>query len=783
MRWSNVWLILQREVRDQLRDRRTLFMIAVLPLLLYPLLGMGMLQMAQFLKEHPTKILLWGAPALPSEKELQLLETAVVKEGEKETTKYLFSPSLTGNDANASALMQLEVSDKTPASDKEAEAEAKKLIDDGQFDAVVYIPPDFRDKLNAYRQSLTLRLPDGRPAFIAPPNGEKKTSGDQLEGPKIFFNDAKDRSKIAFGRLRGVLDAWREVIVRQSFTASNIPLAAARPFEFSREDVAEDHGRQAAIWSKILPFVVLIWALTGAFYPAIDLCAGEKERGTLETLLSSPAERGEIVWGKLLTVMVFSIATSLLNLASMGLTGTFLVSRLGNMGGIPPSMSLGPPPLYAVGWLILALIPISALFSALSIAVAAMARSTREGQYYLMPLLLISMPLMMLPMLPTMELELGTSLIPITGAMLLLKHLIEGNYLEALRYSVPVIAVTGVCVLFAIRWAIDQFNNEDVLFRESERFDLQSWIMSLVRDRGETPSLAEGLMCALILLMIRFFANFVIAPPTDWGSFATTTLVLQVAMIATPVLLMAIILTRSPAKTLLIRFPYWLTLPAAMLLAVAIHPLASWLGLRISEMYPLSPQMHEQLEKLTAMLNGAPNIFVVIALIAVTPAICEELAFRGFILSGLRHSGHKWGAIVVSAVFFGIFHLLLQQSILAAIVGVVIGYLAVKTESLLPAMLFHFVHNSLMVVAPVTLAPLVEKDPSLKQWFEITKHGIAYSWPVLTAAGLAALGLLLWFKSLPYHLTEEEKLQDALDHQTEHDAPAESIKTVAEASV
>jgi sodium transport system permease protein len=68
------------------------------------------------------------------------------------------------------------------------------------------------------------------------------------------------------------------------------------------------------LWSKILPFVLMVWALTGAFYPAIDLCAGEKERGTLETLLSSPALRTEIVWGTL-TVMTF-MATSLLNLLS-----------------------------------------------------------------------------------------------------------------------------------------------------------------------------------------------------------------------------------------------------------------------------------------------------------------------------------------------------------------------------------------------------------------------------------------------------------------------------------
>ena len=83
----------------------------------------------------------------------------------------------------------------------------------------------------------------------------------------------------------------------------------------------------------------------------------------------------------------------------------------------------------------LALVPISALFSALSLAIAAFARSSKEGQYYLMPLLMISLPLMMLPMLPATELDLGFALIPLSGLMLLLRALIEGQYWEALRYQ------------------------------------------------------------------------------------------------------------------------------------------------------------------------------------------------------------------------------------------------------------------------------------------------------------------------------------------------------------
>ena len=154
--------------------------------------------------------------------------------------------------------------------------------------------------------------------------------------------------------------------------------------------------------------------------------------------------------------------------------------------------------------------PISALFSALSLAIAAFARSTKEGQYYLLPLLMISLPLMMLPMLPTTELDLGFALIPLSGLMLLLRTLIEGQYVDALRFSLPVIGVTAVCCLLAIRWAIDQFNNESVLFRENERFGLGLWVRHLVRDRQDTPTAGEAILCGVLLLVIRFFFSLVV---------------------------------------------------------------------------------------------------------------------------------------------------------------------------------------------------------------------------------------------------------------------------------
>ena len=148
------------------------------------------------------------------------------------------------------------------------------------------------------------------------------------------------------------------------------------------------------------------------------------------------------------------------------------------------------------------------------------------------------------------------------------------------------------------------------------------------------------------------------------------------------------------------------------------------------------------------------------------PAICEELAFRGFMLSGLRHLGHKWQAILISSIFFGVTHQVFHQSILACVVGLVLGYLAVQTGSLLPCIVFHFTHNSM----PVVLGSLV-KEPVAKQWpwnamvSSSEQLPYAFTWPMPVVGCIIAAGLLYCFHRLPYARTSEETLQDALEHQ------------------
>src|SRR5262249_36007568 len=138
----------------------------------------------------------------------------------------------------------------------------------------------------------------------------QKLAASGLPEIKVFPNLAQDASRAGHRRVADALDRWRDELADRSLAESKLPAVVARPFKIETIDAADPEQHKAAAWSKLLPFVLLLCALTGAFYPAIDLCAGEKERGTLETLLSSPAERLEIVWGKLLTIMIFSMATA-----------------------------------------------------------------------------------------------------------------------------------------------------------------------------------------------------------------------------------------------------------------------------------------------------------------------------------------------------------------------------------------------------------------------------------------------------------------------------------------
>ena len=737
MTWSNVKLIFNRETRDQLRDRRTLFTIAIMPIVLYPLMGMAMLQVAQFTREHPTRIWMVGTENLPESPSLMLEDELNPDWIETERPELLQFLAPNEGDASFHELISKVHEDQTMPGDPDL---VNQVIDD----------------------EMKSRAVDLAVVFVQPKGTTEEGVGfvdsNPEAGPSVYIlhNSASDRSNIAADRMSQIISRWRTAYIHQSLETHGVPTSLVESIPIKRADISAKSNRQAATWSKILPFIVIVWSLTGAFYPAIDLCAGEKERGTFETLLSSPAGRNEIAIGKLLTVMSFSIVTSLLNLLSMAFTGLFVASQMGGAAGLG---GLGIPPLGSLLWLFLALIPISALFSAIALAAAAFARSSKEGQYYLIPLMMISMPLMMVPMLPGARLDLGTSLIPVSGLMLLLRGLIEGQYAEVLPYVAPVCMVTFTCCYLAIRWVVRQFNSESVLFRASEKFGVGAWLQQVIRDRHDLPSVGNAFLLGVMVLVLGFFVQLAVgsSAPTTWLELVKTILIVLIATIGMPAILMAMFLTRNPRKSLRLNLCSVPAACAAVLMAISFHPLVMWFSGFVLYVYPMQGDVAGKSEFVSGLVDQAPGLWAIILLMAVAPAIIEELAFRGFILSGLQGMRNRWQAILLTSILFGLAHFAIQQAIITFAIGMVLGVIAIETRSLIPCMLYHATHNSITLMLPRVDAGIVEGSPALP-WILYSKDGAIWQYSVLPGIAMTLVGVLLmtWFIKNPAKLNEQQ---------------------------
>ncbi len=709
MNWNHIKLIFEREVRDQLRDRRTMFTIFFLPILLYPLMGIVMFEVAQIPKQNNVTIGVVGSEHIPT--------TIRLFEDEDPSIRWKKLPS---DRALSHAFAESEKRHREPASTEPrlpATRNIEEVLREYEVDLLVAIPEDFAE--HVWESSI-----------------------------HVVSNQRWERSLLASSLFQARVEGLHRTWVRETLDDKGVGAKLLEPPRVDVVDFAPPESKRALIWSKILPFVMLIWALTGAFYPAVDLCAGEKERGTLETLLCSPANRREIVWGKLLTILCFSLGTALLNLFSMYATATLVMSRFQTEAGEKMMAALGPLPITSLIWLILLVIPMSAMFSALALAVASLAKSTKEGQYYLMPLLLVGMPLVMLPMIPGIVLSPGTSIIPVTGAVLVSKTLMDGEFLHAMLHLPTVATVTVLCTLLATRWAVRQFESESVMFCDASRVTLRSWLRNAWRQRDITPTASESTLCGMLILVTLFFGRLSMSSnELNWSSMVQSTLVVQIGLMLAPALIMATLLTRSIRTALRIHQVSFKALLACVALAVALHPTYSILAVAISHEFKLGEETTAMLQQFDGLLASAP-IASVLFVMALVPAICEELVFRGFIFSGLeRNKGHV-RAILISALLFGLSHGVLQQTLTATLMGLLLGWIAYRTGGVICAIAFHGAHNSLSMLIG-TCSSRGDAIPSWLTWavtMENDRWAYTDLWSTMSI-GIAIL-LIAWIASL-----------------------------------
>lgn len=403
MRLGHIGVVYRKELTDQLRDRRTLISMIVVPIVLFPLLTVGFGTLA-----------VWSV-----QKARRQGATVMLLEAEH-------APEL------AQRIRQTEgFQIVAPAPDYAERISDKKLR------AAVEFPSGFKEKLS--------RVASQPPRIT------------------IYYYEGEIHSEFAVRNLQKILEEYREQTVAERLAERNLSTEILEPFQAEEENVASPEKVGGTVLGGILPYFIIILCLTGAMYPAIDLTAGEKERGTIETILASPVSRSELVFGKFLMVLTASVTTALLAL------GSFAATLLVPAAALREALAKGSQELpFVISGLVVAAVflmvfPLAVMFSGALLAIALLAKSYKEAQSYISPLMIVVILPAIAAMLPGVELNSKLALVPILNVSLVSKEILTGNY----PWDLILVIFGSSCAyaLAALGVAVAAFNRESVLFR------------------------------------------------------------------------------------------------------------------------------------------------------------------------------------------------------------------------------------------------------------------------------------------------------------------------------
>jgi sodium transport system permease protein len=671
-----VWTIWKKEISETLRDRRTLFFMLVLPVLLYPLLIMGFSRLAESESEatlaQPSTVALWGRVPPALERELASRPRLTLRRdvAMPDSVRALMADG--GLQPPHSRPVQR---NSGRPQDPDAQVETEEL------------PNAVAD---AAREAVSSRRVDA--VLVLWGNGESSS---------VYFDSVRSESDLARSRVRRALDAY----------ARNL---TTRPFDVAARDTAPPSRQAGRVIGTTLPVMLLMLCVIGGLYPAIDLTAGEKERGTMQTLMCAPVLPGEIIGGKFLAVWTLSLASAVANIVSLATTLTRTLPMDG--ASIPISS-------YVLTGLML--IPVTLLTSALFLAIAVFAKDYKEGQSLLTPVYMaVSLPAMV-TMLPTIELNAWTAFVPVVNIALLVKSLLVGEARAELVFLA--LASSAIYAALALSLAVRVFQREQVLLggRESVRE-----IFGFDRGAVPTPSPSFALVMFAVALVTSFYGSLLL----ESRGFIVTLLSMQFGFFLLPVVAAALLLRMNLRETFALRPPRLVPLIAAAVLGLTAWTFASGILLRIA---PPPESLVRALERLVRLTDEGAPLWVIWLVIAVAPAICEEALFRGFILSGLRRLGAV-PAIGISALLFGIAHASIYRLLPTFFLGVVFGLIVWRTGSLFCSIVAHAVNNAL-------LATMTE-SAYVARLFGIQAGADALPWtPTLygTFVALAALFVLI----------------------------------------
>ena len=400
MNLNAIGVVYRKEFTEWTRDRRTLISTVLVPLFLFPIMMVG----------------------------FSALAVVMVGKAQKEAPRVMI---LGGGDSPqlVASLQKLDTLEIVPYA-----ANWKDQISNKEIRAAVEIPEGFQSSLET---------------------GSSQTV-------KIYFYEGEMKSSFGADRLEKFFKDYRDRVVKDRLAAKNLPASVLSPFAVKQENVAPPEKVSGATFGGFIGYMVILLCMTGAMYPAIDLTAGEKERGTMETILSSPISRLDLVLGKFLLVFSASLTTAVLSVMSMGTSFAILgrTQLMNSSNGQSLALNVGLTAAVAV---FLMALPLAVLFSAVLMAIALFAKSYKEAQSYITPMTFVVVIPAVASLMPGVELTPKLALVPILNTSLVCKEIISGTY----HWNSIALIFASTCVYAAVGLflAFKTFQRESVLFR------------------------------------------------------------------------------------------------------------------------------------------------------------------------------------------------------------------------------------------------------------------------------------------------------------------------------
>lgn len=715
--WARRGRLILKELRETLRDRRTILTLLLMPVLAYPLLGVAFqrLLLAQvattgtpeYVVAFPTMDQntafepVWSQ-ALGAWQERERIRRRADAGGSGETPP---TPTVDPKAAAGGVSTEPILTARRPerASDT---LDVEQLLAQGTVDLGIIVdePPQFGETL--------------KPGRV-----------------RLVYVDRVPRSVEAYRFVLERLDSLNSAYLR------TLARTAGKPTGVNRISVTALPAAtgSSAFLASLVPLVLLLMTVTGAVYPAIDLTAGERERHTLETLIAAPISRISILVAKYVAVVTVAVLTATVNVLAMLLT----MQAVGLENAIFGDAGMT---LASVAALFGLLCVFATFFSAVLLCITSIARSFKEAQAYLIPLMLLSLAPGVASLIPGVELGSTFAVVPLLNMVLLARATVLGT--ASLGLAAVVVGSTLLYGAAALALAARWFGSDAVLsgssggwadlFRRPEQ-----------RSAGIKPELAAGTLA--VIFPVFFVTGSLV------GRFQELTIDLRVALnaVLTAALFgglpLAVVLWRrvSPMAAFRLHRPKVLAVMGAAMAGLAAWPLVHEVVLLFAQ-FGLSVIGKEQIERAHGIIEAWKDVPFAIRLISISivPAIFEELCFRGFLLGALQRRTKPWAAVLITALAFGFFHILVggtlavERLVPSTLLGLVLGAIAVWSGSVLPGMVFHILNNG----AIVTLA---EYEQVLKDrgWDLADQAHLPVQWLAVAGVGVVVGLGVVWASS------------------------------------